>query len=1174
MVQLAEISHESLRRGDDPKQLGEEMEEKGVDEEEEIGVDEEEEEEKEKEGGGDEELREKADEIIEGNPSPLEKQPAAAKAPHHEYALRVAYIMRSYLHTRQGLSSGAGTGGGEEPCRAVMEVVRKENGRWSVSKAVIEHSHPLAPPPDPTGMVSSGGLVPVVGMEFDSISAAKAYYNAYGEKMGFEAKMGSGKRSRDSRILIMQRFMCSKGSFVPYRRATASESFRRKRGPYKKRAPKEGEGAEVIPIDEAIDKPEEGKKEATFGDNEEGTKPRASESASGKGLVASSNGKKTEKVPLVSNPGQSRLLRELGIRVSRYTHEERRDIILKYMQKRSSRQVVNRAIKIPSRQALAERRQRGVGGKFLSKEEMQMPNKQEESAEEEPELPVEVVANAGGVPLVGMVFENEEKAYEYYTSYAGNIGFSVRKGWWDKSAKNVTRSRVYVCSREGFRPKNDAKRPRPETRTGCPARMAIKITSSGKYRVTEFVSDHNHQLAAPLDIQLLKSQKLLIKVQPGDHENASLIPARYKNYLRTKRSKDMQVGDVQALLEYLQKMKGDNPSFYYAIQVDEYDKITNVFWADAKSMMDYHYFGDVLCLDTTYKVNGYARPFALFVGVNHHKQTVIFGAALLYDETVESFKWLFESFKASMCGKQPRTVLTDRCAAISESIAAIWPGTIHRFCVWQIYQNAVKHLAHAFEGSETFAHDFSQCIFDFEEEEEFIAAWSSMMEKYDLKNDEWLAKLYEERENWALVYGRQTFSADIKSTLQAESLGLVLKEQLNSDKDLSHFLKLYEILLEERRNAELQTDYQANQGTPRIPPLRLLWQAANVYTPAIFEIFRKEFDLFMNCIAYSCGEFGPCSEYVVTAKDKPKEHLVRFDVSNGTVICSCRKFEYVGIQCCHVLKVFDLRNIKELPQQYILKRWRKDAKCIRENNGFALDADSRSSIPKRYSSLCRTFYKIAAKAAENVETFTLMVGQSDQLLEQVEHILQTRLLEKPSVGNAPKGQTHNSIDSESMQPNDSNETQKVIGKRKSSVGLRRKNQNELEINKRQKTRKGHSDEAEIAARDDELHITTNSIPSQPRNAPNQFLAPNNFMQGPYVIAHQYGITQNLHSMTQFAQDTSASVLQQPPFPGNGHLTQSYPTSDMHGLPFVGTNPQLDHQSSDQGHCAIPVWDFL
>jgi hypothetical protein len=66
----------------------------------------------------------------------------------------------------------------------------------------------------------------------------------------------------------------------------------------------------------------------------------------------------------------SRLLRELGVRVSRYTHEERRDVITRYMQKRGGRQGVKRAAaKVPSRQALAERRRRGAGGKFLSKEE-------------------------------------------------------------------------------------------------------------------------------------------------------------------------------------------------------------------------------------------------------------------------------------------------------------------------------------------------------------------------------------------------------------------------------------------------------------------------------------------------------------------------------------------------------------------------------------------------------------------------------------------------------------------------------------------------------------------------------------------------------------------------------------------------------------------------------------
>jgi len=31
--------------------------------------------------------------------------------------------------------------------------------------------------------------------------------------------------------------------------------------------------------------------------------------------------------------------------------------------------------------------------------------------------------------------------------------------------------------------------------------------------------------------------------------------------------------------------------------------------------------------------------------VNHRKETVIFGAALLYEETIESFGWLFVALK-------------------------------------------------------------------------------------------------------------------------------------------------------------------------------------------------------------------------------------------------------------------------------------------------------------------------------------------------------------------------------------------------------------------------------------------------------------------------------------------------------------------------------------------------
>lgn len=51
-------------------------------------------------------------------------------------------------------------------------------------------------------------------------------------------------------------------------------------------------------------------------------------------------------------------------------------------------------------------------------------------------------------------------------------------------------------------------------------------------------------------------------------------------------------------------------------------------------------------------------PFGIFVGVNNHFQTAIFGCALLREETVEAFKWLFETFTEAMHGKRPSAILT------------------------------------------------------------------------------------------------------------------------------------------------------------------------------------------------------------------------------------------------------------------------------------------------------------------------------------------------------------------------------------------------------------------------------------------------------------------------------------------------------------------------------------
>ena len=97
--------------------------------------------------------------------------------------------------------------------------------------------------------------------------------------------------------------------------------------------------------------------------------------------------------------------------------------------------------------------------------------------------------------------------------------------------------------------------------------------------------------------------------------------------------------------------------------------------------MDYACFGDAVSFDTTFQTNKFEMPFAPLLGTNHHKQTIIFRAALLFNETIESFVCLFETSLIAMLGKHPSTIFTDQDTAMAGAVAYAFPNTSHRLCL-------------------------------------------------------------------------------------------------------------------------------------------------------------------------------------------------------------------------------------------------------------------------------------------------------------------------------------------------------------------------------------------------------------------------------------------------------------------------------------------------------------
>ena len=89
-------------------------------------------------------------------------------------------------------------------------------------------------------------------------------------------------------------------------------------------------------------------------------------------------------------------------------------------------------------------------------------------------------------------------------------------------------------------------------------------------------------------------------------------------------------------------------------------------------LTDHANFGGVVSFDTTFGTNKESRPFGVFVGFNHFRKTMVFGVVLMYYETFESFKWLFETFLKAHNGKEPKTIYTDQDAVMGKAVKTVF----------------------------------------------------------------------------------------------------------------------------------------------------------------------------------------------------------------------------------------------------------------------------------------------------------------------------------------------------------------------------------------------------------------------------------------------------------------------------------------------------------------------
>ncbi|KAL6642189.1 hypothetical protein ACP70R_020370 [Stipagrostis hirtigluma subsp. patula] len=280
-------------------------------------------------------------------------------------------------------------------------------------------------------------------------------------------------------------------------------------------------------------------------------------------------------------------------------------------------------------------------------------------------------------PCVGKVFGSPEEGYEFYNMFSWECGFGIRYGRSRTNKSGVRTKQDIVCACEGRDPSLEAR----SIRTGCGAMMRLLRLEDDSWTVSVFVEDHNHPLSVTTGerrqwnshnridqmtrdlVKHLRENNVQISrvcsILGAMHGSGDYVAFRRQSIrsLCGRLAQESIEGDMAKTVRLFAEMKEKDPGMVVSFDLDDDKRIRSLFWCHGNSRQNYACFGDVVTFDTTYRTNLYNLPFGLFVGVNHHFQSVIFGGVLLTEETIPAFQWAFRAFVEAM-GKEPQTILT------------------------------------------------------------------------------------------------------------------------------------------------------------------------------------------------------------------------------------------------------------------------------------------------------------------------------------------------------------------------------------------------------------------------------------------------------------------------------------------------------------------------------------
>ncbi|OVA20374.1 zinc finger protein [Macleaya cordata] len=130
----------------------------------------------------------------------------------------------------------------------------------------------------------------------------------------------------------------------------------------------------------------------------------------------------------------------------------------------------------------------------------------------------------------------------------------------------------------------------------------------------------------------------------------------------------------------------------------------------------------------------------------------------------------------------------------------------------------------------------------------------------------------------------------------------------------------------------------------------------------MFNKFQEEFDEVYRFRVDVVEVHGDDKKFKVQSMaGRHEEFIVKFNITSKVGGCGCQLYDFMGLPCKHLLTIFQHLFLDEIPSNFIMKRWTKDANKVEvlSSEGFPMHDRHLGADAVRISQMCRLSTQLA-----------------------------------------------------------------------------------------------------------------------------------------------------------------------------------------------------------------------